>query len=127
MRDESLQNLQEISKKSIDYKLLCTDFLIRVFALIGDVQVPFTLNQRILTCVWIEFFASVFGIFIAVIVMERDALPTFPDEEALTCIERELGLPLDYVYSSISASPIAAASLGQVYRAQLKYSASLLL
>ncbi|XP_022872946.1 protein ACTIVITY OF BC1 COMPLEX KINASE 3, chloroplastic-like [Olea europaea var. sylvestris] len=52
----------------------------------------------------------------------QDALPTFPDEEAFTCIERELGLPLDSVYSSISASPIAAASLGQVYKAQLKYS-----
>ncbi|CAI9783564.1 unnamed protein product [Fraxinus pennsylvanica] len=82
-----------------------------------ELQVPFTLNQRILTCVWIEFFASMFGIFIAVIVMERDALPTFPDEEAFTCIERELELPLDSVYSSISASPIAAASLGQVYKA----------
>ncbi|GFY86352.1 protein kinase superfamily protein [Actinidia rufa] len=52
----------------------------------------------------------------------QDALPTFPDAEAFSCIERELGLPLDSVYSSISPSPIAAASLGQVYKAQLKYS-----
>ncbi|KAK2988147.1 hypothetical protein RJ640_020629 [Escallonia rubra] len=52
----------------------------------------------------------------------QDALPTFPDAEALSCIEKELGLPLDSIYSSISASPIAAASLGQVYKAQLKYS-----
>ncbi|KAL2540799.1 putative aarF domain-containing protein kinase [Abeliophyllum distichum] len=52
----------------------------------------------------------------------QDALPTFPDAEAFTCIERELGRPLDSIYSSISASPIAAASLGQVYKAQLKYS-----
>ncbi|KAH6813833.1 Protein kinase superfamily protein [Perilla frutescens var. frutescens] len=43
--------------------------------------------------------------------------------EAFSCIERELGCSLDSVYSSISASPIAAASLGQVYKAQLKYSA----
>lgn len=49
-------------------------------------------------------------------------MPTFPDTEAFSCIERELGLSLDAVYSSISASPIAAASLGQVYKAQLKYS-----
>ncbi|XP_075649646.1 protein ACTIVITY OF BC1 COMPLEX KINASE 3, chloroplastic [Castanea sativa] len=52
----------------------------------------------------------------------QDALPTFPDEEAFGCIERELGLSLDSIYSSISPQPIAAASLGQVYKAQLKYS-----
>ncbi|XP_019171981.1 PREDICTED: uncharacterized aarF domain-containing protein kinase At1g79600, chloroplastic [Ipomoea nil] len=52
----------------------------------------------------------------------QDALPTFPDVEAFSCIERELGRPLDSIYSSISAYPIAAASLGQVYKAQLKFS-----
>ncbi|XP_008782652.1 protein ACTIVITY OF BC1 COMPLEX KINASE 3, chloroplastic [Phoenix dactylifera] len=52
----------------------------------------------------------------------QDALPTFPDADAFSCIERELGLPLDSIFSSISPSPIAAASLGQVYKAQLKYS-----
>ncbi|KAJ0764001.1 putative ABC-type Cd(2+) transporter [Helianthus annuus] len=52
----------------------------------------------------------------------QDALPTFPDAEAFACIEKELGLSLDSIYSSISSSPIAAASLGQVYKAQLKYS-----
>ncbi|GAB4837613.1 Protein ACTIVITY OF BC1 COMPLEX KINASE 3, chloroplastic [Ancistrocladus abbreviatus] len=51
-----------------------------------------------------------------------DALPTFPNAEAFLCIEKELELPLDSIYSSISAYPIAAASLGQVYKAQLKYS-----
>ncbi|KAI4356738.1 hypothetical protein L6164_000733 [Bauhinia variegata] len=52
----------------------------------------------------------------------QDGLPTFPDEEAFACIERELGLSLEAIYSSISPSPIAAASLGQVYKARLKYS-----
>ncbi|CAN4093788.1 unnamed protein product [Withania somnifera] len=52
----------------------------------------------------------------------QDALPTFPDAQAFSCIEIELGRPLDTIYSSISVSPIAAASLGQVYKAQLKYS-----
>ncbi|PKI54711.1 protein ACTIVITY OF BC1 COMPLEX KINASE 3, chloroplastic [Punica granatum] len=52
----------------------------------------------------------------------QDALPTFPDSEAFACIERELGLSLDSIFSSISPSPIAAASLGQVYKAQLRYS-----
>ncbi|KVI05119.1 Protein kinase, catalytic domain-containing protein [Cynara cardunculus var. scolymus] len=55
----------------------------------------------------------------------QDALPTFPDAEAFACIEKELGIPLDSIYSSISTSPIAAASLGQVYKAQLKYSGQL--
>uniref|UniRef100_A0A2P2K2E6 Putative aarF domain-containing protein kinase At1g79600ic n=1 Tax=Rhizophora mucronata TaxID=61149 RepID=A0A2P2K2E6_RHIMU len=52
----------------------------------------------------------------------QDSLPTFPDAEAFSCIERELGLPLDSIFSSISQSPIAAASLGQVYKAELRYS-----
>ena len=56
---------------------------------------------------------------------EQDALPTFPDEEAFSCIERELGISLESIYSAISVSPIAAASLGQVYKAQLKYSGKL--
>lgn len=47
-------------------------------------------------------------------------MPTFPDAEAFACIERELGVPLDSIYSTISPSPIAAASLGQVYKAKLK-------
>ncbi|KAF6159741.1 hypothetical protein GIB67_029999 [Kingdonia uniflora] len=53
---------------------------------------------------------------------EQDALPTFPDVEAFSCIEKELGLSLDTIYSSITPSPVAAASLGQVYKARLKYS-----
>ncbi|GJV29656.1 ABC1-like kinase [Tanacetum coccineum] len=32
------------------------------------------------------------------------------------------GVPLDSIYSSISTSPIAAASLGQVYKDKFKYS-----
>ncbi|KAF6994340.1 hypothetical protein CFC21_011067 [Triticum aestivum] len=55
----------------------------------------------------------------------QDSLPTFPDEEAFACVERELGFPLDSMYSAMSPSPIAAASLGQVYKARLKYSEQL--
>ncbi|XVF24439.1 hypothetical protein REPUB_Repub13aG0128000 [Reevesia pubescens] len=51
----------------------------------------------------------------------QDALPTFPDADAFSCIETELGMPLESIFSSISPSPIAAASLGQVYKAQLKF------
>ncbi|KAL9312270.1 Protein ACTIVITY OF BC1 COMPLEX KINASE 3 [Arabidopsis thaliana] len=52
----------------------------------------------------------------------QDALPTFPDAEAFACIERELDLSLETIFSSVSPEPIAAASLGQVYKAQLRYS-----
>jgi predicted unusual protein kinase regulating ubiquinone biosynthesis (AarF/ABC1/UbiB family) len=60
--------------------------------------------------------------FLEELTLLQDALPTFPDAEAFACIERELGMSLESIYSSISSSPIAAASLGQVYKAQLKYS-----
>lgn len=55
----------------------------------------------------------------------QDALPTFPNADAFACIERELELSLDSIFSAISASPIAAASLGQVYKARLRYSGQL--
>jgi aarF domain-containing kinase len=50
----------------------------------------------------------------------QDALPGFPDSEAFAIIESELGKRLEEVYERISPQPIAAASLGQVYRAQLR-------
>lgn len=39
---------------------------------------------------------------------------------AFKIIEEEMGVPLEQVFSKISASPIAAASLGQVYRGTLR-------
>ncbi|KAL0920118.1 hypothetical protein M5K25_009229 [Dendrobium thyrsiflorum] len=65
------------------------------------------------------------GTYVTLEDVTRDALPTFPDAEAFACIERELGLPLDSIYSALSPSPIAAASLGQVYKAQLRLSGEL--
>lgn len=55
----------------------------------------------------------------------QDSLPTFPDSDAFECIEKELGVPLESIYSMMSPSPIAAASLGQVYKARLKSSGKL--
>lgn len=52
-------------------------------------------------------------------------MPTFPDEEAFACIERELGLSIDSIFSTISPTAVAAASLGQVYKGRLKYSGKL--
>ena len=47
----------------------------------------------------------------------QDALPTFADADAFALVEKELGRPLETMFQKISPSPIAAASLGQVYKA----------
>ncbi|CAK9312893.1 unnamed protein product [Citrullus colocynthis] len=50
----------------------------------------------------------------------QDDVPPFPNEVAFSIIEEELGRPLEAVFSKISSRTIAAASLGQVYRATLR-------
>ena len=50
----------------------------------------------------------------------QDDVPAFPSEHAFAIMQRELGRPLDEVFEQISETPVAAASLGQVYRATLK-------
>ncbi|WPF88760.1 AarF/ABC1/UbiB kinase family protein [Cyanobacterium aponinum AL20118] len=49
----------------------------------------------------------------------QDQLPPFPNEIAYQFIEEELGAKPQEVYAEISEHPIAAASLGQVYRGKL--------
>ncbi|KAM3356887.1 hypothetical protein P3S68_023601 [Capsicum galapagoense] len=49
-----------------------------------------------------------------------DKVPSFPDDVAMALIEEELGEPWSNIYSELSPSPIAAASLGQVYKGRLK-------
>jgi predicted unusual protein kinase regulating ubiquinone biosynthesis (AarF/ABC1/UbiB family) len=50
----------------------------------------------------------------------QDQLPPFPNAVAFQFIEEELGASPHQVYAELSATPIAAASLGQVYRGKLK-------
>lgn len=49
----------------------------------------------------------------------QDQLPPFANEIAYQFIEEELGAKPHEIYAEISAHPIAAASLGQVYRGRL--------
>ena len=48
-----------------------------------------------------------------------DQVPPFPNEIAFARIEHELGRKINEVYSEFELDPVAAASLGQVYRARL--------
>ncbi|WP_144875568.1 ABC1 kinase family protein, partial [Hyella patelloides] len=50
----------------------------------------------------------------------QDQIPSFSNEIAFRFIEEELGKRPEEIYAEISPDPIAAASLGQVYRAKLK-------
>jgi predicted unusual protein kinase regulating ubiquinone biosynthesis (AarF/ABC1/UbiB family) len=57
--------------------------------------------------------------YVKELVKLQDQVPPFPTQEALARIEAELGRKVSEAYSEIDAEPIAAASLGQVYRARL--------
>lgn len=50
----------------------------------------------------------------------QDQLPAFSNEIAMRFIEEEIGQPPENVYDYLSPEPIAAASLGQVYKGRLK-------
>ncbi|MBE9043277.1 AarF/ABC1/UbiB kinase family protein [Pleurocapsales cyanobacterium LEGE 10410] len=50
----------------------------------------------------------------------QDKIPSFPNEVAFRFIEEELGKRPEEIYAELSPQPIAAASLGQVYKGRLK-------
>jgi predicted unusual protein kinase regulating ubiquinone biosynthesis (AarF/ABC1/UbiB family) len=57
--------------------------------------------------------------FLEELVKLQDQLPPFDNAIAYQLIETELGRPVNEIFSELSPTPVAAASLGQVYRGRL--------
>ena len=51
-----------------------------------------------------------------------DSVPSFPSDVAMALVEEQLGRPVGEIFTGLDPSvpPVAAASLGQVYRAFLR-------
>ncbi|KAG6781468.1 hypothetical protein POTOM_014374 [Populus tomentosa] len=47
-------------------------------------------------------------------------VPSFPGDVAMALIDEELGQPWQNIYSELSPSRVAAASLGQVHKGRVK-------
>jgi predicted unusual protein kinase regulating ubiquinone biosynthesis (AarF/ABC1/UbiB family) len=60
------------------------------------------------------------SVFVEELTKLQDKLPAFPNEIAYQFIQEELGGRPDQIYAELSSEPIAAASLGQVYKGKLK-------
>ena len=58
--------------------------------------------------------------YVAGLTRLQDSVAPFPAAEGRRIIEDELGITLDKTFSAFSAEPIAAASIGQVYKATLR-------
>eukprot|EP00898_Chlorokybus_atmophyticus_P004037 jgi/Chlat1/4634/Chrsp3S05594 len=50
----------------------------------------------------------------------QDDVPAFPSRQAYEIIEESLGRPISSVFAYISPEPVAAASLGQVYKGRIR-------
>ncbi|HEY9798630.1 MAG TPA: AarF/ABC1/UbiB kinase family protein [Leptolyngbyaceae cyanobacterium] len=59
-------------------------------------------------------------LFLEELALLQDQLPPFPNELAYQFIEEELGDHPQEIYAELTSQPVAAASLGQVYKGKLK-------
>lgn len=60
------------------------------------------------------------SIYLEELSLLQDQIPPFPNEIAFRFIKEELGRTPDEIYAELTPNPIAAASLGQVYKGKLK-------
>ena len=58
-------------------------------------------------------------VYLEELTLLQDQLPAFPNAVAYQFIEEELGRPPAQIFAELSPQPVAAASLGQVYKGQL--------
>ncbi len=58
-------------------------------------------------------------VYMAELVKLQDQIPPFPNEIAFKLIQEDLGETPENIYAEISPKPVAAASLGQVYKGKL--------
>ncbi|MGD1853528.1 MAG: ABC1 kinase family protein [Leptolyngbyaceae cyanobacterium] len=58
--------------------------------------------------------------FMEELVKLQDQIPPFPNEIAFRLIKEDLGQTPQAIYAEISSDPVAAASLGQVYKGKLR-------
>jgi predicted unusual protein kinase regulating ubiquinone biosynthesis (AarF/ABC1/UbiB family) len=59
-------------------------------------------------------------VYLEELALLQDQLPPFPNEVAFQFIEEELGDRPEKIYAELSPNPVAAASLGQVYKGKLR-------
>ncbi|MEO0854624.1 MAG: AarF/UbiB family protein, partial [Cyanobacteria bacterium J06648_11] len=59
-------------------------------------------------------------VFLEELTKLQDSLPSFSNDIAFATIREELGVSPEEIYRDLTPDPIAAASLGQVYRGYLK-------
>jgi predicted unusual protein kinase regulating ubiquinone biosynthesis (AarF/ABC1/UbiB family) len=57
--------------------------------------------------------------FLEELIKLQDQLPAFDNDLAMQIVENQLKKPIDELFTEISPRPVAAASLGQVYKAKL--------
>lgn len=86
-------------------RLLCN----RTFTLIAQIGQALSIRPDILPVVYLEELQKL-----------QDRVPPFSNEDAKRLILEGLGKPVEDIFSELSTEPIAAASLGQVYKGQLR-------
>ncbi|XP_058785981.1 uncharacterized protein LOC131660702 [Vicia villosa] len=96
--------LQDIKKRAVKFR----ETLIRLGPFYIKLGQALSTRPDILPTVYCQELAKL-----------QDQIPPFPTDVAIRSIETQLGAPIDEIFSDISPAPIAAASLGQVYKAHL--------